>query len=92
MKLRRMAATIQGRVQGVGYRYFVQRAAQSRRLSGFVRNQPDGSVLVEAQGPESLLQELLQELQFGPSLATVESMHVDWLEPVKTDVEFIIRF
>jgi acylphosphatase len=90
--IRRVMVKIRGRVQGVGFRYFVQRAARARKLSGYVRNEADGSVVVEAQGLESGLEALLQELQFGPSSATVERIHADWLEPVKFEGEFSIRF
>ncbi|HEY7509386.1 MAG TPA: acylphosphatase, partial [Vicinamibacteria bacterium] len=40
---------VHGRVQGVGYRYFVQREADARGVTGFVRNLPDGSVEVVAE-------------------------------------------
>jgi len=89
---RRVRAKVYGRVQGVGYRYFVHRVARERKLTGFVLNESGGSVLVEAQGPETTLQEFLQELRFGPSVASVEDMHVDWLDPVKGEKSFDIRF
>lgn len=90
--VRRLQAKIYGRVQGVGYRYFVHRTARQHKLTGYVMNRPDGSVLVEAQGTEAQLQELLQELRFGPSLATVEDLRVEWLDPVKNEKSFDIRF
>ncbi len=90
--VRRVWVRVHGRVQGVGFRYFVQRAARERKLSGYVRNESDGSVVLEAQGLESVLEDLVQEVQFGPSSAHVEKVHVDWLEPVKMETEFNIRF
>jgi acylphosphatase len=55
-------------------------------------NRPDGSVLVEAQGSPVQLDGLLQELRFGPSLASVEDLRVTELEPLKSEKGFEIRF
>lgn len=90
--MRRVWVRVSGRVQGVGYRYFVQRIARERHLTGFVKNEADGSVWVEAQGPEAVLKELLQELRFGPSFAQVDDLRVEWLDPVKAEAGFQIRF
>ncbi len=65
---------VQGRVQGVGYRYFVQREAEALGLSGFVRNLPDGSVEVVADGPAETMRILAARLAHGPALADVESV------------------
>lgn len=90
--MRRVRVKVTGLVQGVGFRYFVQRAARERRLTGHVKNEPDGTVMVEAQGPEGMLQDLLHELRFGPSLAQVDDLRVDWLDPIGTEQGFQIRF
>ncbi len=90
--VRRFRVRVVGRVQGVGFRYFVQRAARERHLSGHVKNEPDGTVVVEAQGPEGMLQDLLHELRFGPSLARVDDLRIDWLDPIGTEPGFQIRF
>ena len=89
---RRIQARVYGQVQGVGYRYFVQRVARALKLTGYVRNEGDGSVLVEAQGAEAALTEMLRELQFGPSAASVEKVKTDWLEPARSEGVFTIRF
>jgi acylphosphatase len=65
---------VQGRVQGVGYRYFVQYQADSLKVTGFVRNLPDGSVEVVAEGVESALATLEARLREGPSFARVASV------------------
>jgi acylphosphatase len=83
---------VRGQVQGVGYRYFVQRVARGLNLTGYVKNEPDGSVVVEAQGQEAALLELLQELQFGTSAARVDQLKTDWLDAFKPESEFMIRF
>ena len=91
--VRRFYARVYGQVQGVGYRYFVQRVARTLKLAGTVQNAPEGTVAVEAQGPETALKELLQELQFGTSAARVDHIKVDWLDDlIKPGGEFTIRF
>ncbi len=62
---------VRGRVQGVGYRYFVLRHAQELELAGFARNLPDGSVEVIAEGPQAALGKLLAQLGEGPAFAHV---------------------
>lgn len=69
---------INGRVQGVGYRYFAQSAAQSLGLTGAVRNLADRRVELVAEGAETDLKKLLKRLQEGPALARVSSLDVDW--------------
>jgi acylphosphatase len=65
---------VRGRVQGVGYRYFVQREADALGVTGFVRNLPDGSVEVVAEGGEPAVTQLEARLREGPSFATVASV------------------
>jgi len=63
---------VYGRVQGVGFRWFVWREADRLGLCGFVRNQRDGSVEVIAAGPPQALEELERVLGRGPAQARVE--------------------
>ena len=58
-------AKVYGRVQGVGYRYFVKEKAQNLDLFGYVKNLEDGTVEVLAQGREENLQKLIEELKMG---------------------------
>jgi acylphosphatase len=53
--MKRITAVARGRVQGVGYRYFVTGCAREAGVSGFVKNMPDGSVLMVAEGKEEAL-------------------------------------
>jgi len=62
---------VRGRVQGVGYRYFVLRQADVIGVSGFARNLPDGSVEVVAEGGEDALERFETALREGPSFAEV---------------------
>ena len=69
---------VKGRVQGVGFRYFVEQAANGLGLRGWVRNRDDGSVEVYAAGSAAQLSELAGLLRKGPRLAEVRG--VDELE------------
>jgi acylphosphatase len=71
MKDESLFAVVHGRVQGVGYRYFVLRLAERHSLAGYVRNLDDGSVEVYAEGPRAALTELCAELARGPVAARV---------------------
>lgn len=78
---------ITGRVQGVGFRWFVREKARRFGLSGWVRNLPDGSVEVIASGDAGQLELLRSELQRGPSGASVralEDVPDDPTEPLQT--------
>ncbi len=72
MSLRRWV--IRGRVQGVGFRWFVMREAERLKLGGYVTNLPDGSVEVVSEGPEASLEMLEQHLRHGPSHARVDDV------------------
>jgi acylphosphatase len=74
--LGRVEATVHGRVQGVGYRWFASRTASRLELQGWVSNRPDGSVLVVAEGPQAALENLLAALERGPAGAQVERVDV----------------
>jgi len=71
-------AAVYGLVQGVNYRYFVQRNAESLGLTGCVRNLDDGNVEVVAEGDKDKLLELIARLEVGPRAARVERVEVEW--------------
>ncbi len=79
-EMERLEATIYGRVQGVGFRVFVQDKARSLGLTGYARNKyaPQRHVQVVAEGPRPALEALLRYLQQGPPLARVERVDVQW--------------
>jgi len=68
---------VSGRVQGVGYRYFVHRSAERLGLTGYVRNLLDGRVEVYAVGSDAQLSAFLAELRRGPRHAAVERVVED---------------
>ena len=74
--LARLQATVRGRVQGVGFRYFVVRRAMELGVVGWVANAPDGSVQVVAEGSPGALDALEAGLNIGPMGAVVEVVDV----------------
>jgi acylphosphatase len=76
-------AYVYGRVQGVGFRYFVVQKAHTLSLRGYARNESDGSVEVLAQGPRPALEHLLLYLRQGPSAARVRDVRVTWDAPTE---------
>jgi acylphosphatase len=74
----RLDALVVGRVQGVGYRYFVVREARRLGLDGWTANEVDGSVRVVADGPRRTLEVLLDALREGPPASIVERVVVNW--------------
>ena len=69
---------VTGRVQRVGYRYFVQHWAEDFGIGGWVKNQRDDSVFLEAEGRKDRIEKLIKELKEGPSMAQVEKVNVKW--------------
>lgn len=85
-------AVVHGLVQGVNYRYFVQRNAESLEISGYVRNLDDGSVEVVAEGEKDKLTQLIAKLKAGPRAARVDDVDVTWLKDVERYSRFEVRF
>jgi acylphosphatase len=83
---------IHGRVQRVGYRAFARRAARRLGLTGWVRNRPDGTVELVAQGPESALDALLLRLRQGPPGAHVSEIREEPESPRPDRVDFEITY
>ncbi len=81
---------VRGRVQGVGYRYFVLREAQALGIDGYVRNLADGSVEVVAQASARSLAALLDKLREGPAFAEVTEVERT-SAPALTTSGFAIR-
>ena len=83
---------VEGRVQGVGFRFFTQRKAEAYDLKGNVRNMPDGTVEVVAVGPVSILEGFIEDLREGPSGSRVRECRVEWFENQETFTGFSIRY
>jgi len=82
--------TVDGTVQGVGFRYFVQQQAIALKLTGWVRNKHDEKVEILAQGEEIQLQHLLALVRVGPSMAHVTDLEIEWSSPVVAFTRFSI--
>ena len=72
---------IRGQVQGVGYRFFAQRAAARHQVLGYVRNCPDGTVEAVAEGSPVDVEEFKKDLAAGPQWARVKQVEEISLEP-----------
>ncbi len=82
---------VEGLVQGVGFRWFVARKAETLGLRGYVKNLYDGSVEIEAEGERSLVEELIAQVKVGPRSAQVNNLRLEWREPEHRTAHFEIR-
>lgn len=82
---------VNGRVQGVGFRFFVLDAARREAIHGFVSNNDDGTVEAVAEGEAEAMERFERAIRRGPSHARVEHVLVDELEPTRATTGFEIR-
>ena len=82
---------IRGEVQGVGYRFFAQRAAARHQVVGYVRNLADGSVESLAEGTAASVEAFKHDLATGPQWAAVQQVEELVLEPTGNYVSFLIE-
>ncbi len=87
----RLHARVEGRVQGVGFRYFVLDNAQPLKITGWVRNRWDGTVEVLAEGTREDLETLLGTIRRGPRRGTTSGVIPEWLEVTGEFTSFRIR-
>ena len=87
-----LSAVVVGRVQGVGFRYFVVGKARILGLHGYVRNDSSGDVEVVAQGTRLALEQLLLLLRQGPPAAEVQDVLVTWRAPTEHFSRFHMRW
>ncbi|WP_372933772.1 acylphosphatase [Mariniphaga sediminis] len=81
-----------GRVQGVGFRYFVRQRAAEFNMKGWVRNTPDGNVLVMAQGDVTDMETFLDYLRIGPSLARVTRVTKNEMPALEAFDDFQVKY
>lgn len=77
----RYSIKITGRVQGVGFRYSTLSEARRMGLTGFVRNMPDGSVYIEAEGPVETLNTFVAWCRKGPGISFIDSLTANPIPP-----------
>ena len=88
----RLSFRISGRVQGVGFRWFVKETAAAQGVCGWVRNATDGSVEGEAQGPVPALDGFLRELKTGHPCAVVDACETqEMLDSASAEKDFQIK-
>ena len=87
----RLHAVITGRVQGVGFRYFVLRNAKELGLAGWIRNRTDGAVEIVAEGNKDDLQRLASKLKTGPPTAWVKNVATRWQPAEDSFADFAIE-
>ncbi len=88
--MKTLHAIVSGRVQGVGFRFFVENRASSLGLKGWVRNLRGGKVEVLATGEEVPLNQFVASLREGPTFSRVDEVDIDW-ESSPSDEVFHIR-
>ncbi len=82
---------VRGRVQGVGFRWFVEREAHILKIAGWVRNNPDGTVEILAQGTRDQLAGLHSRLREGPRAARIDAVDVSEAQPTAGLTSFQVR-
>ncbi|KAA9107670.1 acylphosphatase [Microbacterium rhizomatis] len=80
--MRRVHVIVSGQVQGVGYRYTARMIAREARVTGWVRNRPDGTVEAEIEGPGDAVDEMLAWMAEGPPGSRVDAARVTEVEPI----------
>ncbi|MDJ0780508.1 MAG: acylphosphatase [Desulfosarcinaceae bacterium] len=83
---------IAGRVQGVAYRWSMQNEAVRRGVTGWVRNQPDGTVAAHVEGRREAVDATLNWCWQGPAVARVTHVEVTWCTPERGFSDFAIRY
>jgi acylphosphatase len=89
--VKRLHATVRGRVQGVGFRAGAATEARRLGLKGWVRNRLEGTVETIAEGPDAQVEAYLAWLRHGPSLAHVTGVDSEWLPPAGDTLSFEVR-
>jgi acylphosphatase len=84
-----LRATVSGRVQGVGFRYYVCRTARALGITGWVKNNPDRTVSLEAFGPRASLNDLVKRISVGPTRARVDNVAVQWITDSESQNQFV---
>jgi len=87
----RLYALVEGRVQGVGFRAFVQYTASNLGLHGWVRNRWNGTVELTAEGERQQLEDLLRSVRRGPRASNVTKVSTDWSEATGEFSGFRVR-
>lgn len=91
-ELVRYFGTAEGRVQGVGFRMFVQQHAMELGLTGWVRNMEDGSVTMEIQGRQEKIDRLIDFIRQGNFFIRVSSLSLESRSVLPNEDRFVVRY
>jgi len=89
--MEQLRAIVYGKVQMVMYRDFTQQEAKKLKLNGMVRNLPNGTVEVVAEGERNELELLMRQLRCGPYHAKVSDIETKWLPATNQYIDFTIE-
>ena len=82
-----------GRVQGVGFRFFVQQTAKEMGLTGWVKNMPDGTVTMEVQGDMAEVEAFAKRIKKGGGFIRVDRLDMETAEKAELDEQdFVVRY
>ena len=90
--MKRVRVSVFGRVQGVGFRYFAQECASMCEITGWVKNEWDGSVTLEIQGDEEEITRFLAIVRLGTRYAHVDRLTKEEVPVLETERGFHIRW
>ncbi|MGX1901396.1 acylphosphatase [Thermolongibacillus altinsuensis] len=83
---------VDGRVQGVGFRYFTQHEAIKRNLTGWVRNLEDGRVELQVQGDAEKVEQFVQQIKKGSPFSRIEKVDIHSISPVQNEKGYRILY
>jgi acylphosphatase len=89
--VRSIKGFVSGRVQGVGFRYFVMRHAQAENICGYVRNLDDGRVEFFLQGAADSVTKVVGQIRQGPDYAQVSELQLDDCDAITELDGFVVR-
>lgn len=92
MTIKRIRATVSGRVQGVYFRASTETEARRLGVTGWVRNLSNGDVEFEAEGPEGAIDTLIKWAHQGPAMAQVTHVDIEAIRTSKESLTFDVRY
>lgn len=90
--IKRAHLFVEGKVQGVGFRYFTQTNARDMDINGWVKNLPDSRVEAVFEGPEVKVESMIERCKEGPRAARVDSLDWEWVESTEPLNTFEVKY
>lgn len=88
----RYSILVDGKVQGVGFRFFTQLTAANLKLTGWCKNLNDGRVQIEVQGSEETLNQFISALKKGNNFSRIDEMVVDEITVIENEKKYSIKY